>query len=129
MQLPALITNYIKNLDTEAQDRLLTTKLMAYDLWNGEAGCLVGVARGYGDGQRRTEIVMEDLALWDGSLVGPNPDHPFGDWAYYARLPVVFNRLFSADPVGTTAAIRNYILELRASAIAATVEPLVLMNA
>lgn len=93
-----LVAEYIDKLDTAAEDRLLTTKLVPYQLSaeNGTAGCLTGVATG----------AFKDRAAVDKRWWTP---------AMGLGIDVIlqFNNACASNPVKTTEFIRNRILENR----------------
>ena len=95
-----LVAEYVDRLDTAAEDRLLTTKLVPSEITaeNGTAGCIIGVATGafkfpYGD-SRQHRLFFEEASC-RGRLIGE------------------FNHACKVDPIGTTEFIRNRILENR----------------
>lgn len=105
MELPKEITSFLDKLTEVEHDRLLTTPLIPHCMVNDTytAGCLMGVA--FGMVEKRHHSIHE--------MVGRNLGTVFA-------VPL-FNALCAKDPVGTGAAIRDYICELRTTRELATV--------
>lgn len=104
MQLPERITKFIDLLDTEAEDRILTGRLMPGHTWrqDQQAGCLIGLGCGHNlDWNEGTERWMKVIVAHRDLRVTPN----------------VFDNLchnHGVEAVG--GAIRQYILDKRLSA-------------
>ena len=98
-----LVAEYIDRIDTAAEDRLLTTKLVPYEVTaqNGTAGCLVGVASG-AFAETKDGICLGDSRWWPGIM------------GISQGLFAEFNSACESDPVATAEFIRNRILENRA---------------
>ena len=96
-----LVAEYIDRLDTAAEDRLLTTKLVPYEVSaeNGTAGCVVGVA----SGSFREAGIEAGESRWWPAVMGTS-----------SEIFEEFNTACAKDPVATAEFIRNRILENRA---------------
>jgi len=93
-----LVAEYVDKLDTAAEDRLLTTKLVPNEISaeNGTAGCLVGVATG---------SFNDYSSKWWPEVMDSN------DLSH--DLFTEFNAACENDPIATADFIRNRILENR----------------
>ena len=101
------MAEYIDKLDAEAEDRLLTTKLVPEEIRaeNGTAGCIVGVATGAFE----VEDFSDRLQTFMYHRMGIDPATQ--SW----HLVNEFNNACRADPIATAEFIRNRILENKAA--------------